>query len=60
MFIYYSKEKDFFSVEISINDEEEGHKLYSLLAKNNIKINKFEIKKPSLHDIFIEKVGASK
>lgn len=46
--------------EISIKDEEEGHKLYSLLAENNIKINKFEIKRPSLHDIFIEKVGASK
>ena len=46
--------------EISIKDEEEGHKLYNLLAQNNIKINKFEIKKPSLHDIFIEKVGASK
>jgi len=46
--------------EIAIKDEEEGHKLYSLLAENNIKINKFEIKKPSLHDIFIEKVGASK
>ena len=46
--------------EIAIKDEEEGHKLYSLLAENNIKITKFEIKKPSLHDIFIEKVGASK
>ena len=46
--------------EIAIKDEEEGHKLYSLLAEKNIKINKFEIKKPSLHDIFIEKVGASK
>ena len=46
--------------EISIKDEEEGHKLYNLLARNNIKINKFELKKPSLHDIFIEKVGASK
>ena len=46
--------------EIAIKDEEEGHKLYNLLAEKNIKINKFEIKKPSLHDIFIEKVGASK
>jgi ABC-2 type transport system ATP-binding protein len=46
--------------EIAIKDEEEGHKLYSLIAENKIKINKFEIKKPSLHDIFIEKVGASK
>ena len=46
--------------EISIEDEEQGHKLYNLLAAKNVKINKFEIKKPSLHDIFIEKVGASK
>ena len=45
---------------IAIKDEEEGHKLYNLLAENNIKINKFELKKPSLHDIFIEKVGGSK
>lgn len=43
--------------EIKINDEEEGHKLFSLLAENNIKVLKFEIKKPSLNDIFIEKVG---
>jgi len=43
--------------EIKISDEEEGYKLFNLLAKNNIKIDKFEIKKPSLHDIFIEKVG---
>ena len=46
--------------EVSIKDEEEGHKLYNLLAEKNIKVNKFELKKPSLHDIFIEKVGASK
>ncbi len=43
--------------EIKISQEEDGYKLFEILAKNNIKVNKFEIKKPSLHDIFIEKVG---
>lgn len=43
--------------EIKISDEEDGYELFDVLAKNNVKVNKFEIKKPSLHDIFIEKVG---
>ncbi len=43
--------------EIKINNEEEGHKLFSLLAENKQRVLKFEIKKPSLNDIFIEKVG---
>lgn len=43
--------------EIKINEEDDGYKLFNLLAKNNKKVLKFEIKKPSLHDIFIEKVG---
>ena len=42
--------------EIKINNEEEGQKLFNLLAENNQKVLKFEIKKPSLNDIFIEKV----
>lgn len=55
--VIFSKENNY---EIAIKDEKEGYKLYNLLAENNIKISKFELKKPSLHDIFIEKVGASK
>lgn len=55
--IIFSKDN---SYEIEINNEGEGYKLYHLLAKNSVDINKFEIKKPSLHDIFIEKVGANK
>jgi len=55
--IIFSKDNNY---EVSIKNEEEGHKLYNLLAEKNIKINKFELKKPNLHDIFIEKVGASK
>ena len=43
--------------EIKITDEEQGHKLFDLLAKKPLKVIKFEIKKPSLNDIFIEKVG---
>lgn len=49
-----SKNNDY---EIKINNEEEGFKLLNLLTQNNQKIIKFEINKPSLHDIFIEKVG---
>lgn len=43
--------------DIKINNEEEGHKLFDLLAENKQRVLKFEIKKPSLNDIFIEKVG---
>lgn len=43
--------------EIKIKDEEEGFKLLNLLTQNGKKVLKFEITKPSLHDIFIEKVG---
>lgn len=52
--IYLEKDNEY---EIDIKEEEQGYKLFNLLAKNNIQVEKFEIKKPSLHDIFIEKVG---
>ena len=55
--IVFSKDNNY---EIEISNEKQGYDLYHLLAKNNINVNKYEIKKPSLHDIFIEKVGASK
>ena len=55
--IIFAKEN---SYEIKVNSEEQGYNLYNMLAQSNIKVNRFEIKKPSLHDIFIEKVGASK
>lgn len=42
---------------ISINSKDEGIKLFNLLVKNNIELIKFELKKPSLNDIFIERVG---
>ena len=42
---------------IKISDEEKTHKLLNKLVVNGINIDKFEIKKPTLNDIFIEKVG---
>lgn len=42
---------------IKITEEEKVHKLLRKLVENEIKVNKFEVKKPTLNDIFIEKVG---
>ena len=42
---------------IKIENEEAAHNLLNELVKDGIQINKFEIKKPTLNDIFIEKVG---
>ena len=43
--------------EIGITEEKQGYELYKLLADRGIQVIKFEIKKPSLNEIFIEKVG---
>lgn len=42
---------------IKIEDESKPRELLNRLINNGIAINKFEIKKPTLNDIFIEKVG---
>ena len=42
---------------IKINNEEVAHNLLNELVRDGITINKFEIKKPTLNDIFIERVG---
>lgn len=42
---------------IKISDEEKAHILLDRLIKEGIRVDKFEIKKPTLNDIFIEKVG---
>ena len=48
-----------FEYNLEIESEEQGQALFNKLAENNVKVNKFEMKKPSLNDIFIEKVGES-
>ena len=45
---------------IEINEEEKAHKLLNRLISAGIEVDKFEIKKPTLNDIFIEKVGEQK
>ena len=52
--IEFSKNNEY---SIKINSEEKAHKLLENLVKDHIEVNKFEIKKPTLNDIFIEKVG---
>ncbi len=42
---------------IKISEEEKAHQLLNKLISTGIKVDKFEIKKPTLNDIFIEKVG---
>lgn len=43
---------------IKIKSEKSAHELLEILVKNGITVDKFEIMKPTLNDIFIEKVGA--
>ena len=42
---------------IKITEEKSAHELLKELVQAGITINQFEIKKPTLNDIFIEKVG---
>ena len=46
-----------YSYTIKISDESKVHELLKELVVKGITINKFEIMKPTLNDIFIEKVG---
>ena len=46
------------SYTLKINNEESAHELLKKLVTNGIKVNRFEIMKPTLNDIFVEKVGA--
>lgn len=44
---------------IKISSEEQAEKLLKDLIEKDVKITRFEIMKPTLNDIFIEKVGAT-
>ena len=54
MAIEFSKNNEY---SIKIKSENDAHQLLKTLVKNNVEVNKFEIQKPTLNDIFIEKVG---
>ena len=42
---------------VKLKEESQAQYLFKQIANSNIEINKFELKKPTLNDIFIEKVG---
>ena len=44
---------------IKIKNEKSAHDLLQKLVNDDITVNRFEIMKPTLNDIFIEKVGAN-
>lgn len=45
---------------LRISDESSAHKLLRTLVENQVLVTKFELMRPTLNDIFIEKVGAKK
>ena len=57
MDIEFSKNNEY---SIKINSEEKAHQLLEKVIANRVLVEKFEIKKPTLNDIFIEKVGETK
>ena len=54
MEVEFSKNNEY---SIKIDSEEKAHQLLEKLVTNHVEVDKFEIKKPTLNDIFIEKVG---
>lgn len=52
-----TKNKEGRKLIISINNQEQAQTLLNDLVRNDIVIEKFELLKPTLHEIFIEKVG---
>ena len=54
MDIEFSKNNEY---SIKINSEEKAHQLLEKVVENKVMVEKFEIMKPTLNDIFIEKVG---
>lgn len=52
--VKFSKNNEY---EIEIEQEEKAHQLLQDLIQAKIKVVKFELKRPSLQEIFIEKVG---
>ncbi len=46
-----------FEYQIKVTGEEQANKLLGTLIQNNISIITFDLREPSLHEIFVEKVG---
>ncbi|WP_346899232.1 ABC transporter ATP-binding protein [Clostridium sp. UBA7503] len=50
-----NKNQDY--IELSINSEDEATNLLKEILSRNIQVIRFELREPTLHEIFIEKVG---
>lgn len=46
--------------EFKISNEEQAYKLLERIVSRRLRLDKFEIREPSLHEIFIEKVGEAR
>jgi ABC-2 type transport system ATP-binding protein len=46
--------------EFRIKSDDQAYRLLEKIIKSNIRLDKFEIREPSLHEIFVEKVGEQK
>lgn len=55
--IRYTKNNEY---DIEMTQEEKAYELFKKLADKEIKVTKFELQRPSLQEIFIEKVGEAK
>ena len=56
-FDFISVNKNAEEYEIKVTGEEQAKDFLAELVENNITIIKFELREPSLHEIFVEKVG---
>ncbi len=45
---------------VEFNEEKQADEILKTLIKNNVKIEKYELIRPTLHEIFVEKVGEIK
>ncbi len=50
------QEKEF-EYSIRVSGEEQANKLLGMLISNNITVIRFDLREPSLHEIFVQKVG---
>ena len=46
--------------EFKLNSDEQAYALLEKIIKAKVRLDKFEIREPSLHEIFVEKVGEKK
>ena len=43
--------------QIKVTGEEQANRLLAMLIENQIPVITFDLREPSLHEIFVEKVG---